>query len=122
MLSPALVRDDGSDRSEIGRRETISQGKRTPQELGQLTVFSLRVHWGPLILSRFPARENPVSGKRRSFTGKLRVVGKALLGRCVNSIFGMVLEQCQGRIEVTMYEQASHDPHPESFVAPTGFA
>jgi hypothetical protein len=34
----------------------------------------------------------------------------------------IVLEQFQGRIEATTYEQASHYPHPESFVAPTGFA
>jgi hypothetical protein len=34
----------------------------------------------------------------------------------------IVLEQFQGRIEATTYEQASHHPHPESFVAPTGFA
>ena len=32
--------------------------------------------WGPLILSRLPACEDPVAGRRRSFTGNLRVVGK----------------------------------------------
>jgi hypothetical protein len=30
----------------------------------------------------------------------------------------IVLEQFQGRIEATLYEQASHYPHPESCVAP----
>ncbi len=32
--------------------------------------------WGPLILSRLPACENPVAGRRRSFTGNLHVASK----------------------------------------------
>jgi hypothetical protein len=35
---------------------------------------------------------------------------------------GIVLEEFQGRIEATTYEQASHYPFPKSFVAPAGFA
>jgi hypothetical protein len=35
---------------------------------------------------------------------------------------GVVLKQFQGRIEAITYEQASHYPFPESFVAPAGFA
>src|SRR6266481_983974 len=31
-------------------------------------------------------------------------------------------ELFQGRTQATTYEQASHYPYPESFVAPTGFA
>ena len=34
----------------------------------------------------------------------------------------ILLDQSQGSIQVTTYEQASRYPHPESFVAPAGFA
>src|SRR6516165_1538472 len=78
------------------------------------TVFSIGVHprsSGPLILSRLPACEDPVAGRRRALTGNLRVVGKALLVR----------SPIQGRIAPTTYE-ARHCPFPESVVATTGFA
>src|SRR5215469_3993825 len=79
------------------------------------TVFSIGVHprssGASKILSRLPACEDPVAGRRRALTGNLRVVGKALLVR----------SPIQGRIDPTTYE-ARHCPFPESVVATTGFA
>jgi hypothetical protein len=83
-------------------------------------VFSL-AFMGPLILSRLPACEDPVLRRRRSSTEHLRVVGKLSWGLAPVHLW-IVLEQFQGRIEATTYEQSSGYPHPESFVALTGFA
>ena len=68
-----------------GEREMIeafqtTPGRRTPQEPGQLQCFRSAFVGGPLILSRLPACEDPVSGTRGSFTRNLRVVGKLSLG------------------------------------------
>src|SRR5262249_5640488 len=71
----------------------------------------IRVHWGPLILSRLRAREDPVAGRRRSFTGDLRVVGKPF--GCVSANLG------QNRSDDVRSMALSF---PESVVAPTGFA
>jgi hypothetical protein len=57
-----------------------------------------------------PPRENPVQGDGSSF-GALRHIH-----------LWIVLEQSQGRMEATTYEQASCYPHPERFMAPIGFA
>jgi hypothetical protein len=52
----------------------------------------------------------------------LRVVSKRFWGALRQFHLWIVLEQFQGRIEATTYEQASHYPFPKSFVAPAGFA
>jgi hypothetical protein len=117
MPSPALVRDDGSDQEEIGRRETIGRVGELPQELGQTTVFSLPVHWGVKFFHGF-LRAKIQSQGDGDHLQEVCAGSASSLGALRQFHLWIVLEQFQGRIEATTYEQASHCAHPESCVAP----
>jgi hypothetical protein len=68
------------------------------------------------------------SSVRRSRREETEIIYRNLLvpassfGALCHFHLGIVLEQFKGRIEAATYEQASHYPFPESFVAPAGLA